>query len=327
MQTAFLKEGITAYRDVGLRDPAIHAYYTLRKSGGVRCRTELTYTWLWSLREAEIVAKFMVPRSDEWLGLRSVKLSLDGGITSRTAWSWNDWYSDMITPIGDCKGYSKIEPGEFASMIDVLHRAGLQVCCHCEGDRAIDTYLDAIERAVAATPTLDARHSVIHCNLPSEEAIRRMQRLGQNIVVETQSVWLQESARAASCGPDRSLRLIPTKTMLRSGITVGNGCDFPPHDFPPKNGLWSACTRRAADERFGESPFGTDECLTFEEALSTYTTNAARCLFWENQIGSIEPGKLADFVVWDRPIDQMPTNELRDASVKKTFVSGNSVYG
>lgn len=325
VQDAFLREGITSYRDVGLRDPAIVAYRNLRKKQQLRCRSQLTYTWLWSMDDAVKAIDYIEVTADEWIGFRSVKLSLDGGIISRTASTSDDWYlGDQKLP--GAKGYFKIAPDTFVAMVDRLHRAGLQIVCHCEGDRAIDLFLHAVEKAVQATPTDNARHSVIHCNLPSDSAILRMSRLGSNIVVETQSIWLTNSSYATSCGPERSKRFMPLRTMIENKIIVGNGCDYPPHDFPPRNGVSSACSRRATSNEHGTYPYGQSECLSFEQALRTYTSDAARCLFWESDIGSLEKGKLADFVVWDRAIDLLPPADVSDAKVDKTYVGGQLAY-
>lgn len=323
---AFLAEGLTAYKDVGIRNNAIRAYQNLRMRGELRVRTQWMWTWVWSEAQAAYAAERFTPYGDDWLMMRSVKISLDGGIESRTAWSYEDWYRNHTERVPGSRGYPKIAPEELDRMVDVLHRSGLQVCCHCEGERAIDTFLSAVEKALETTPATGCRHSVIHCTLPTDEANRKMAAMGDNICVEAQAPWLAIPKWAGGAGPERSPRFNPFRTWLDLGITVGNGCDFPPEPYPPRIGLWAASTRYVEDGRYGHFPYGTDECLTFEEALATYTIDAAKCLKWEDIVGSLEAGKYADFVIWREDIATMPVMELRDATVDATAVEGRIAY-
>ena len=91
VQQAFLAEGLTAYKDGGIRNNAINAYRNLRMKNVLLCRTQMMVSWLWTLQEAVDVVDRFVPYGDDMLMLRSAKLSLDGGISSRTAWSYDDW--------------------------------------------------------------------------------------------------------------------------------------------------------------------------------------------------------------------------------------------
>ena len=322
----FLASGLTAYKDAGLWNPAIKAYQNLRMRDKLLCRTHMMYKWLWTAEEAVAVAERMTPYGDDMLMLRAVKLSLDGGIPSRTAWAYNDWCDPPREKSSDSRGYCKIIPDTLRRMIEVLHAAGLQVCCHCEGDRAIDTYLDSIEAALTAYPRADCRHTVIHCCVPSDDAIARMRRLGSNIAVEAQAPRLREDDSAIACGPERSKRFKPFRTWLENGIIVGNGCDYPVEPFPPMIGLRSACTREVEDSRLGRYPYGREECLTVQQALHTYTLGGARCLFWEDKIGSLAPGKYADFVVWSDDLYSIPPTALKNLEALVTAVNGEILH-
>lgn len=323
---AFLAEGLTAYKDAGVRENAIEAYRRLRRNDEMKCRTHLMYTWLWSKEDALHAVEVVKQEGDEVLSTGSVKLSLDGGIPSRTAWSYEDWHRDYYEVVEGSRGYWKIEPGELDEMVEILNEHGLQISCHCEGDRAIDTYLAAIEKALEKHPRTSARHTVIHCNLPTDEAIEKMRSLGDNIAIEPQAIWMGDDRFASGCGPERSKRHMPFNTWLRAGLTVGNGCDFPPEPFPPRLGIWSSCTREAIPGKYGRYPYGTEECITVEEAIHTYTMGGAKCLHWEKDLGSLEPGKCADFVVWDRDLRSIPGTELKDARVELTAVGGEILF-
>lgn len=322
VQRQFLSEGITAYKDVGLRDNAIAAYRNLHRRGELICRTQMMYTWLWTAEQTRQAVERLERGGDEWLALHSMKLSLDGDIKTRTAWSHDDWLLRGIEPVPGSRGYWKITPENLVEMVDILHSSGWQIGCHCEGDRAIDAFLDAVERAQARTPRRGALHSVIHCTNPTEAANLRMQKLGDNICIETQSCWLRDARFAASLGPERSKRFIPLKSWLDLGLIVGNSCDFPPEPYPPRLGLAAAMGRAADDTAFGPHPFGQGECLGLREALHTYTLGAARCLGWDGHTGSIEAGKAADFVVWEEDLTRLDYKGVKQATVAMTAVDG-----
>jgi len=121
-------------------------------------------------------------------------------------------------------------------------------------------------------------------------------------------------------------RIIPLRTILDAGITVGNGSDAPCCPHPPRYGLWAAGTRRSVLGRKGEGFLGKEESISIIEALQTYTIYAAKCLFLEDRIGSLEEGKLADLFVWDKDMLSIPIDEVRDLTVLMTIVDGEIVF-
>ncbi|RLI34126.1 hypothetical protein DRO66_09380 [Candidatus Bathyarchaeota archaeon] len=90
--------------------------------------------------------------------------------------------------------------------------------------------------------------------------------------------------------------------------------------------LYAACTRRPRIGEYGSQPFGEDECLTIQQALRLCTVNSAYCMFWEDQIGSLEPGKHADLVVWSGDLCDLPSEELLNQKAEMTMVNGEIVY-
>lgn len=324
VQTTLLSEGLTTYKDAGLRGNAIRAYRNLHARGELRCRTHMMQAWIWSEKEALELAENLKPGGDDWLRMGAVKLSMDGSIPSGTAWSYEPW--DLDKKPADGRGYAKMLPEELDAIVRTLHAAGLQVSCHCGGDRAIDTYLSAIEKAASASDRSDCRHTIIHCELPTDAAIARMVKLGDNIAVETQSTWMLGGEWAQACGPERAKRFMPLRSLIDNGIVVGNGSDFPSGHFPPRLGLSTACTRRPVSDVFAAYPYGREEALSVEEALYTYTMGSAKCLFWEDNIGSLEPGKYADFVVWEEDLLTIHPEEIKDANVLMTAVNGKILY-
>ncbi len=326
-QELFLGEGVTTVKDPGVDDITFAAYQNLRKRGELKMRIYMLYT-VDSLTSAEEAVKRLTKGGDDLMKLGGLKIFLDGSGMGRTAWVYEDWNKNFTDKDTGNRGYPVIQLEEFRRMVKVGHKAGFQICVHAIGDRAIDETLSTYEAALAEAPRKDSRHSIIHAILPTKMALQKMEKLGDNVVIETQSPFLYfiGDNYAGNFGPDRSRRLIPLKSMLKRGITVGNGSDWSVCPFPPRFGLWAAVVRKTWKGLYGLQPFGTEESITVREALRTYTVMAARCLFMEDAIGSIEPGKYADFVVWSSDLYTAHVEALKDLKVEMTIVGQKVVY-
>lgn len=326
-QELFLAEGITTVKDPGADDITLAAYKNLRKHGELKIRTYLLYT-VDSFTNAEKAIKLLTKGGDDYLKLGGLKIFLDGSGMGRTAWVREDWNKNFTDKDTGNRGYSVIQLEEFRRMVKVGHRAGFQIGVHAIGDRAVDEALSAYEAVLAEAPRKDARHSIIHAILPTSIALEKMEKLGSSVVVETQSPFLYfiGDNYAGNFGPERSKRLIPLRSMLKRRITVGNGSDWSVCPFPPRFGLWGAVARKTWKGLYGLQPFGTEESITVREALRTYTVMAAKCLFMEDVIGSIEPGKYADFAVWSDDLYTVPVEALKDLRVEMTIVGSEIVY-
>jgi predicted amidohydrolase YtcJ len=252
----------------------------------------------------------------------------DGSGMARTAWMYEDWNKNFTELDKGNVGYPVTPVKTFKEIVKVAHDADLQICTHTIGDRAMGIAMEVYEEAIKDNPRVDARHSLIHANAPSYKQMDRMARLGNNIVIETQSPFLYflGDNYAGNFGSERSKRMIPLKSLLDRGIIVGNSADWPVCPFPPRYGLWAAVVRKTWKGTYGLQPFGIEESVTVKDALRTYTILAAKCLFMEDDIGSIEPGKYADVVVWSEDLYNMPIEQLKDVKVEMTFVEGQQQY-
>jgi predicted amidohydrolase YtcJ len=326
-QELFLAEGITTVKDPGAEDITLAAYKNLRTRGELKIRIYMLYT-VDSLANTERAIKFLTKGGDDYLKLGGLKIFLDGSGMGRTAWVREDWNKNFAHKDKGNRGYPVIQLEEFRKMVKTGHRAGFQIGVHAIGDRAVDEALSAYEAALAEVPRKDARHSIIHAILPTDMALEKMEKLGSSVVVETQSPFLYfiGDSYAGNFGPERSRRLIPLRSMLNRGIIVGNGSDWSVCPFPPRFGLWSAVVRKTWKGLYGLQPFGTEESITIKEALRTYTVMAAKCLFMENVIGSIEPGKYADFAVWSDDLYSVPVEDLKALRVEMTIVGSEITY-
>jgi len=331
-QEALFKVGVTAQKEAGATDTMIEAYRSLHDEDRLDIRSFLMigiHNGQTTVKLAREAVQKYVPEGDDKLYLGAVKCSFDGSGGNRTAWLYEPWNRNYTEIDGNNTGGPIIpEPHTYPEIAKIIHGAGFQIGAHCVGDQTIDRYIDAIEAAIKDSPRANCRHSVIHNNLPTDYALRKETAMGDNIVVEATSAYLYfiGDSYAGSFGPNRSRRLIPLKTLMERGIIVGNGCDWNTCYINPLYGLYGAITRKPRKGVYGDQPFGTDERLTPMQALRTYTWNSAYCMFWEDNIGSLEPGKYADLVVWDNnPLTADP-EEMLGIKVEATMVDGKWVY-
>ena len=331
-QEALFSVGVTAQKEAGATDTMIEAYRRLHAEGRLKIRSYVMIgihngrTSVELAREA--VSKYK-PWGDDTLAIRAVKCSFDGSGGSRTAWLYEPWnrnYKEVDSV--NVGGPIVQRPQDYPEIARIIHSAGFQMGAHCVGDQAIDRYLDAVEAALLDTPKTNCRHSVIHNNLPTDEALRKELSLRDNLVVEATSAYLYfvGDTYAGNFGPHRSRRLLPMRTMIERGIVVGNGCDWNTCLVDPLYGIYGAVTRRPRKGVYGEKPFGVDECVGVMDALCTYTWNSAYCMFWEDKIGSIEPGKYADIVVWDKDILATQPEDILGLKVTETILEGETVH-
>jgi hypothetical protein len=331
-QEGLFKVGVTAQKEAGASDVMIQAYRNLHTRGELKLRSFLLvgiHLGRTSVKLAREAVKKYSPGGDDTLTLGGVKCSFDASISKRGPWLYEEWNKNYVEKDElNFGGLIVPEPQRHGEVVKILHRAGFQVCTHVHGDKAIDKYVDEIEAAIIDTPRRDCRHSVTHCTLPTDYALRKLVKLGDNVVVEASAAYLYflGDLFAGNFGPSRSRRLIPFRTWFERGIMVGNGADYEACDVNPMYSLYAACTRRPRIGEYGSQPFGEDECLTIQQALRLCTVNSAYCMFWEDQIGSLEPGKHADLVVWSGDFCDLLSEELLNQKAEMTMVNGEIVY-
>ena len=165
----------------------------------------------------------------------------------------------------------------------------------------------------------------------SLEAVKAMQRLG--VVADMQPVWLYLDGATLhkQFGDQRLAYFQPYKTIFDHGVTVGGGSDHMQklgrrrsiNSYDPFLGMWITLVRQP---RWTDKPLHTEQCISREQAIRLYTINCAYLTFEEKEKGSLEPGKLADFIVLDKDILTCPTDDVKDIEVEETYVGGKSVY-
>jgi predicted amidohydrolase YtcJ len=206
----------------------------------------------------------------------------------------------------------------------------MHVSVHSIGDRGIDWVVDSYEQAMREHPIKGLRHGVIHANIPSDHAISVMARLEKEFDAAypepsaTFAWWLGDTY-AGNFGPARSERLNPFATFRKNGIIWANGSDFGVTPFPARYGIWSAVARETLLGQYPD-PFGRAESVDVRTALRAVTIWAARQLFLEQKIGSIEVGKYADLALWDRDPYTVKTADLKDMRCLMTVFNGAVAY-
>jgi predicted amidohydrolase YtcJ len=335
---AFNAEGMTGAKDPGISDGAWNAYRRVQAEGGLTLRVFA----LWSGgNTAEGATRLIAQRAtttrpyestgDDHLISGGVKLFIDGSGGARTAWMYTDWNKNFKEIDKGNRGYPASDPEVIRAMILQYHEAGLHVSTHAIGDRAIDWIVDTYAMALKRKPTRGLRHGLIHANIPTDRAIdliAELQRTYDAAYPEPSATftWWIGDTYAGNFGPARAQRLNPFATFRAKGIQWANGSDFSVTPFPARYGLWSAVARETLLSVHGSTPFGTKESVDVRTALRAVTIWAARQMFLEQKIGSIEPGKYADLAVWDRDPYSVPTGQLKEMQCQLTIFNGKVVY-
>jgi len=251
------------------------------------------------------------PLGDDLLQLGGLKLYADGALTGGTA------YVPCGCPVNHRTGYLFHDEAEFEELLVRAHRLGLQTGTHAQGPAPIGMVLDAIAAAQSLYPRADVRHRIEHCGFPTDEQVDRMMELGVVAVPQATQVHQYGDGAFREYG-DIAERMYPLGLFERAGMDVVVSSDAPVTMPDVFMALWTAVTRRASSGRV----IGTEYAVDVDTALRGYTMNAARAMHREHAIGSIEPGKLADFVVVNDDPLAVETDALRDIQIEQTWLGG-----
>lgn len=254
--------------------------------------------------------------------LAAAKLLADGSIQGYTGHLTAPYYCQPPGKTGYC-GYGTRTREELAETVKKLHRAGWQVAIHANGDAAIDDVLFAFGEAQRDLPRPDARHRIEHCQTVREDQLARMRELGitPSFFVGHVYYW-GDRHREIFLGPERAARISPLRSALAQGLRVTLHNDTPVTPVDPLMLVWTAVNRLT---RAGEV-LGPEQRISVWQALRAVTIDAAWQNFEDQDKGSVEPGKLADFVLLaENPVTVEP-RRLKDIAVLETIVGGETVY-
>ncbi len=339
MMTAYNAVGLTSISDRNAGDDAINLFAKLHAEKSLTCRVFFSY----AINAQDPVDKIEerlkkaaahpLHAKNDWLWLRGVKCFLDGGMLTGSAYMREPWGVSTIYGITDpaYRGLLYIPADKLKSIARLSFDNGLQFTAHTVGDGAVHSLVEAYEAINRDLPLRDHRPCITHCNFMSREAIDRMKAVG--IVADLQPAWLRLDGATLlkQFGEQRTEYFQPYRTLFEQGVVVGGGSDHMQkfgsvrsiNPYNPFLGMWITLTRQP---RWAERPLHPEQLISREQALRLYTTNNAFVMFAEKEKGSIEVGKLADFIVLDRDYMTCPINEVADINVRQTFVAGKQVF-
>jgi hypothetical protein len=261
---------------------------------------------------AELVVKLNQDATDK-LSFPGVKLVLDGSIQGFTARLREPRYMDGTN------GMWLFPPEDVPGIIEAFHRTGQIIFCHANGDEAVDLFLDAVEQVLTAAPRADHRYAVQHSQLTHPDQYRRMAALGVAANIFSNHTYFWGDIHVSSTvGPDRAAGMNAAATILREGVAFATHSDAPVTPLDPLHAAWAAVNRLTAS---GEV-LGPHERISVADAMHAITLGAAYQLKMDHLIGSIEPGKNADFAVLEKDPYEVDPVDLRDIPIWGTVLGG-----
>lgn len=312
--------GLTGIHDAGESRRAIEIFESLARAGRFNLRNYVMV----SDNEPDI--RYYTnrgPRNGLYGGriwVRAIKTYADGALGSRGA-ALLAAYSDDPGNVGLLVS----QPAHIQQVAELGLRTGFQVNTHAIGDRGNRVALDAFAGALRAVPTADHRFRIEHAQVLSPQDIPRFSQLG--VIPSMQASHQTSDMRWAEArvGQERVRGAYAWRSLLNTGVVIPNGSDFPVEEVNPLISFHSAVTRQDA-KNWPAGGWHPDQAMTRDEALRAMTIWPAYAAFQEKELGSLTPGKYADFVVLDRDIMRVAPTEILGTRVLATYLGGKIVY-
>ncbi|MEE4245238.1 MAG: amidohydrolase [Kangiellaceae bacterium] len=317
-QEHLLSLGITSAHDAGIDDATYQLYQQRQQAGTLSMRiyamlagsSDKLTSWL---------AKGFIQDDQDKLFIRSVKLYADGALGSRGA-AMIEPYSDQP----DHKGLFVTQPKVLMNLTEQVLKAGFQANIHAIGDMGNRVVLDSIEAAYKKGYGKGLRHRIEHAQIISLADLKRLKTL--DLIASMQPTHATSDMNMAEdrVGSERIKGAYAWRTLLDQGTIIASGSDFPVELANPFHGIYSAVTR-APQVKNGKS-WKPEQKMSLTEALRSFTLDAAYSAHQEQVLGSLEPGKWADFILVDRDMFNIPEQEIWQIEVLETWVAGEKVY-
>jgi predicted amidohydrolase YtcJ len=313
--------GLTGMHDAGAGCGTIRLYEQMAKAHELTARNYVMVSAGGTCMDSLLA---IGPRDnvdgERMIAIRSVKAYADGALGSRGA--------KLLAPYSDepsGTGLLVTPPEQLANIAAKVLKAGFQLNVHAIGDGANREVLDVFEAALKQTPRADHRFRIEHAQIISPSDIPRFAELGvipsMQAVHQTSDMYWAETR----LGSTRILGAYAWRSLLNTGVVIPNGSDFPVESSNPLFSFHSAVTRQDANN-WPAGGWQPEQRMTREEALNSMTIWPAYASFQEQQLGSITPGKLADFTVLSQDIMTIPAEDILKTTVLLTIVGGKVVY-
>ena len=311
--------GVTTVHDmsyVGLSE--LNAYRRARDNGRLKTRIYAVMPLAsWKVLQEEMKHS---GAGDEWVRIGGLKGFMDGSLGSHTA--------AMLEPFSDSpqdSGFMLQDPAMMEKLVGEADEAGLHVMVHAIGDSAIRTLLDIYQRVANEHGPRDRRFRIEHAQHIHPDDMSRF--AGQGVIASMQPYHAIDDGRWAEqvIGPERSKTTYAFSSLIQSGARVAFGSDWSVAPPTPLEGFYAALTRQTLD---GANPDGwvPEQKISLDDALRAYTVNGAYASFEEDLKGSLEVGKLADFVLLDKDLGAIAPEAIKDVKVLQTVVGGQVVF-
>ena len=319
--------GITSMQDARVTKEYLEAYQAVERDGRLTARV--------------VAALYVDPEKDssqvnDFIGLRktfstdlvkptSAKIFADGVVETHTA-ALLQPYKDRP----DQSGTLNFPPEKLREIVNALDRNGFQVHVHAIGDRAVNEALNAFESALSSNGPHDSRHQIAHLQLIKPSDIGRFKTL--DVIANFQAFWAYFDPYIAKCtlpvlGEERTARNYQLNSVHKTGAVIAAGSDWSVSSLNPLDAIQVAVTRKALDaEGDAQSAWNPTERMDLADMIAAYTINGAFCNHEENLVGSLESGKVADFIILNKNLFDVPVSQIHNVRVLETFFCGNSVY-
>ncbi|HEX9084871.1 MAG TPA: amidohydrolase [Gemmatimonadaceae bacterium] len=318
--------GLTGVHDAGEDVETIGIFEELAKAGDYNLRSYVMLSDPGEPGSAAALGNPYIQRGpqsalyDGHLWIRAIKLYADGALGSRGA--------ALLAPYSDEPSNSGLllsSPAHIEAWAETALRSGFQVNVHAIGDRGNRIVLDAFDSALKKVPKADHRFRIEHAQILSPADIPRFARLG--VIPSMQATHQTSDMRWAETrvGPQRIRGAYAWRSLLNTGVVIPNGTDFPVEEVNPLLTFHAAVTRQDPSN-LPAGGWYPEQKMTREEALQSMTIWPAYAGFQESILGSLTPGKYADFVILDRDIMHVPDTEILGTRVISTWIGGKRVY-
>ncbi len=317
----YIQSGITSVHDMGGKERD-HLLYLQKvaKDPDFKMRVYASIVSFDNSSDAidkTLDASILTGLGNEKFKIGPSKLFLDGSITGQTA-AMSEGY--VTNP--DNKGILYKSQEDVNQIMERPHTAGCQITAHAIGDGAVELMVNCIEHIVTKFPRENHRHRIEHASVCNPELIQRIKKLNAIIVINPAFFYDFGDEYIKYIG-SKAEWMFPSQSYLNHGVKVAAGSDSPITDFEPLLGIQEIVTRKTKNG----TVIGETECSSLEDAIRMFTINGAYASFEEEIKGSIEPGKLADFVVLEGSILNTNPEQIKDIPIKHTVINGEIVYG
>ena len=260
--------------------------------------------------------------SSDYLRINGVKMVHGNSLSGKTCWLYEPY--DTINPVSGKRDYYGIPPARSQESLDSLvlkiHKAGLQIACHSNGDREIEMVIEAIEKAQKADHRLDPRHRIEHCSITNQDILDKLKK--DSIIPVFHCYINQMGNQLLVYGDKRLSMMMPTRTALEMNIPYALHSDYPVSHYEAMVRLDGAVNRKSP----GGKVLGSNQCISAEDAIKAYTVGGAYTSHEEKIKGRIIPGEFADLIVIDQDPTIIDPEKIISIQVLTTIVGGQIAY-